>query len=150
MNQVEIGKFISKCRKEAGLTQSQLAEQLGITDKAISKWETGRSMPDVSLFVPLCKILCINLNELIAGEHISDGEIKGKSEEILMDVFLHRKRGKGFMLAIQIVSSTLMGVGIAALFIPSIKGFEPNTGVIVTLIGLMVLYIGIIGKIKFR
>ena len=110
MNQIEIGKFISKRRKEAGLTQSQLAEQLGITDKAVSKWETGHSMPDVSLFAPLCKILCISLNELIAGEHIADDEIKEKSEEVLMDVFLHKKRSKGFMLAIQIISSIFLGV----------------------------------------
>ena len=150
MNQIKIGKFISECRKNAGLTQSQLAEQLGITDKAVSKWETGRSMPDVSLFAPLCEILNISLNELIAGEHIADYSIKEKSEEILMNLFLHRKRSKGFMLAIQIISSLLLGIGTAVLFVPSIKQLSPSAGMIATLIGLLALYAGLIGKIKYH
>lgn len=86
MNQIKIGKYISKCRKEKGLTQSKLAEELGITDKAVSKWETGKSMPDVSLFGPLCDLLDITLNELLLGEHILEENLKEKSEEILMEV----------------------------------------------------------------
>lgn len=61
MNQVKIGRFIAHCRKQKGLTQSQLAEKFGITDKAISKWENGKSMPDLSLFMPLCNLLGITL-----------------------------------------------------------------------------------------
>lgn len=86
MNQIKIGTFISECRKAKGWTQNQLAEKLGITDKAISKWETGRSMPDLSLFVPLCTLLEITLNELFAGEKISDQNLKEKADEILMEV----------------------------------------------------------------
>lgn len=86
MNQIRIGAFISERRKAKGLTQSQLAEKLGITDKAISKWETGRSMPDLSLFVPLCTLLGITLNELFAGECIAEKNLKEKADEILMEV----------------------------------------------------------------
>ena len=86
MNQARIGHFISEQRKSKGWTQSQLAEKLGITDKVISKWETGRSMPDLSLFVPLCTLLGITLNELFAGERISEQNLKEKADEVLMEV----------------------------------------------------------------
>lgn len=86
MNQIRIGAFISERRKAKGWTQSQLAEKLGITDKAISKWETGRSMPDLSLFVPLCALLGVTLNELFAGECIAEENLKEKADEILMEV----------------------------------------------------------------
>lgn len=86
MNQSKIGKFISECRKSKGLTQSQLAEKFGITDKAVSKWETGKSMPDLSLFTPLCDLLGITLNELLLGEYIADENLKEKSNEVLLEV----------------------------------------------------------------
>ena len=86
MNQVKIGSFIAACRKTKGLTQSRLAEKLGITDKAISKWETGKSMPDVSLFIPLCDLLEITLNELLSGEFISDENLKEQSNQVLFEV----------------------------------------------------------------
>ena len=86
MNQIRIGAFISERRKAKGWTQSQLAEKLGITDKAVSKWETGRSMPDLSLFVPLCTLLDITLNELFAGECIAEENLKEKADEVLMEV----------------------------------------------------------------
>ena len=86
MNQIKIGAFISERRKAKGWTQNQLAEKLGITDKAVSKWETGNSMPDLSLFVPLCNLLEITLNELFAGECISEQNLKEKTDEVLMEV----------------------------------------------------------------
>ena len=89
MNQGKIGAFISERRKAKGWTQSQLAEKLGITDKAVSKWETGRSMPDLSLFMPLCTLLEITLNELFAGECISEQNLKEKADEVLMLSLIH-------------------------------------------------------------
>lgn len=70
MNQVKIGKFIAQCRKEKGYTQAALAEKLGITDRAISKWETGKSLPDASIMLELCSELGINVNELLSGERL--------------------------------------------------------------------------------
>lgn len=86
MNQSKIGKFISECRKSKGLTQSQLAEKFGISDKTVSKWETGKSMPDLSLFTPLCDLLGITLNELLLGEYIADENLKEKTNEVLLEV----------------------------------------------------------------
>lgn len=71
MNQTEIGKFIAKCRKEQKLTQAQLAEKLNITDRAVSKWKNGKSMPDSSIMLELCEILGITVNELLSGEKIN-------------------------------------------------------------------------------
>ena len=73
MNQIKIGKFIADCRKQVNLTQMQLAEKLGITDKAVSKWERGIAMPDTSIMLELCDILHISVNELLCGEKISTG-----------------------------------------------------------------------------
>ena len=70
MNQEKIGKFIAECRREKGLTQLQLAEKLNISNRAVSKWETGKSCPDVSIMMELCDILGINVNELLSGERI--------------------------------------------------------------------------------
>ncbi len=68
MDQVKIGKFIADRRKMVHLTQLQLAEKLGITDRAISKWETGKAMPDSSIMLSLCEILKITVNDLLTGE----------------------------------------------------------------------------------
>lgn len=86
MDQVKIGCFIFTCRKQKGWTQVQMAEQLGITDKAVSKWERGKSLPDISLFMPLCRLLDISLNELLLGEHIAQEEFVEKSNQVLFDV----------------------------------------------------------------
>lgn len=86
MDPEKTGSFISDRRKAIGLTQSQLAEKLGVTDKAVSKWERGRSFPDLSLFTPLCSLLDVTLNELFAGERIPQERLKEKADEILMEV----------------------------------------------------------------
>ena len=72
MNQEKIGKFIAKCRKEKKLTQEQLAEKLGVTSKSISRWENGNTMPDLSLFNPLCEMLQITVNDLMSGEFVDN------------------------------------------------------------------------------
>lgn len=84
MNTEKIGKFILKLRKENKLTQQELANKLFVTDKAISKWENGRCMPDSSLFEPLCKIFNISVSELLNGERIKDDSIIKTSEKILI------------------------------------------------------------------
>ena len=84
MDQIKIGKFISACRKEQELTQAALAEQLGISDRAVSKWETGKSMPDSGIMLELCEILKINVNELLSGEKIMKEVYNHIAEENLL------------------------------------------------------------------
>lgn len=85
MNQEKIGKFIAKLRKEKNMTQAQLAEKMGVTDKSISRWENGKTMPDVSLFEPLCNELNISINELLKGEKTENtNDTDNLSAEALM------------------------------------------------------------------
>ena len=81
MNQAKIGKFINECRKEKGLTQNQLAEKLGITDKAVSKWETGKGLPDAAIMIALCDQLGISVNELLSGERLTEDNYEEKANE---------------------------------------------------------------------
>ena len=86
MDQIKIGKFIASCRKEQGLTQASLAEKLGVSDRAVSKWETGKSMPDSGIMLELCEFLKINVNEFLSGEHITTENYNAKSEELILSL----------------------------------------------------------------
>lgn len=86
MDQVKIGKFISECRKNKSLTQMQLAEKLNITDRAVSKWETGKGMPDSSIMLALCSELGISVNELLSGEKIEMDRYNDKAEENFIEL----------------------------------------------------------------
>ena len=84
MNQEKIGKFIAELRKEKNMTQQELADKLNVTDRAVSHWENGRRLPDYSLLKDLSDILSISINELFAGEKISNEDYKKKADENLM------------------------------------------------------------------
>ena len=86
MDQEKIGRFIATCRKEQNLTQASLAEKLGITDRAVSKWETGRSLPDASIMLELCDILKININELFTGERLAMDQYQEMAEQHLLEM----------------------------------------------------------------
>lgn len=86
MDQEKIGRFIASCRKEQGLTQAALAEKLNITDRAVSKWERGKGLPDVSIMIELCNLLRINVNELLVGEHIAMNDYQEKAEKNLLEL----------------------------------------------------------------
>lgn len=86
MDQVKIGGFIARRRKEKNMTQRQLAELLGISDKAVSKWETGRGMPEAGCMAALCEALEISVNELLSGEKIPEEEYQEKAEETLVEL----------------------------------------------------------------
>ena len=86
MDQIKIGKFIASCRKEQGMTQAVLAEKLGISDRAVSKWETGKSLPDSGIMLELCELLKINVNELLSGERIMVESYDKRAEENLLEM----------------------------------------------------------------
>lgn len=85
MDQIKIGKFIAACRKEQGLTQAALAEKLGISDRAVSKWETGKALPDIDKISELCTYLHVDVNELLSGEKLTTEVYREKAEENLME-----------------------------------------------------------------
>ena len=124
MDQLKIGRFIAQCRKNQNLTQMQLAEKLNITDRAISKWETGKALPDSSLMLELCRILKITVNDVLSGEKINMENNNQKNEQLMLDMAKEiEQKNKTIwssMWAIMIVSITALitGLLIAAFLIP--------------------------------
>ena len=124
MNQIKIGKFIAECRKLVNLTQLQLAEKLGITDKAISKWERGISMPDTSIMLELCEILGISVNELLSGERIQMENSDRQNEQVLLEMAKElEKKNKSVWTSMWIIMVLAIlglfgGIAVAAFLIP--------------------------------
>ena len=141
MDQFKIGKFIAECRKQKQLTQLQLADKLGITDKAISKWERGIAMPDTSIMLELCDILGISVNELLNGEIINVENSNEKNEQLLLNMTKElEKKNKTIwssMWAIMIVSMTALiaGIFIAAFLIPE------GIWQLVTILGICIVFL---------
>ena len=141
MDQLKIGKFIAECRKQKNLTQMHLADKLGITDKAISKWERGIAMPDSSIMLALCDILGISVNELLSGEKITMDNNTQKNEQLLLDMAKEmEKKNKiiwSSMWAIMLVSITALiaGVLVAALLIPE------GVWQLVTIVGICIFFL---------
>ena len=141
MDQVKIGKFIAECRKNANLTQMQLAEKLDITDRAISKWETGKSLPDSSIMLGLCDILGISVNELLSGENIIIENSNQKNEQLLLDMAkeLEQKNKTVWksMWVIMIISMTALfaGILIAAFLMPE------GVWQLVTILGICIAFL---------
>ena len=103
MDQVKIGRFIAERRKAANLTQMQLAEKLNINDRAVSKWETGKSMPDSSIMPELCDILNISLNDLFNGEVIVKENYKEKSEKLIIEMAKQKEESDKKLLTLEIL-----------------------------------------------
>ena len=103
MDQIKIGKFIAECRKKNNLTQMQLAEKLNITDRAISKWENGKAMPDSSIMLDLCKELKISVNELLSGEMIEMKNYEENVEKNLLEMVKQKEKTDKRLLKIEIL-----------------------------------------------
>lgn len=113
MDQIKIGKFIAGQRKQKGLTQMQLAEMLGITDRAISKWENGKGMPDSSIMLDLCDKLGITVNELLSGEKIMKNEYNEKLEQNLIGMVKEKEEADKRLLRMEII----IGIPLAITFL---------------------------------
>ena len=103
MDQIKIGRFIAECRKKEKLTQAQLAEKLNITDRAISKWETGRALPDSSIMIELCEILKITVNDLLCGETVTMENYNKELEKTLLEMVKQKEEHDRKMLRMEII-----------------------------------------------
>ncbi|MBO5354529.1 MAG: helix-turn-helix transcriptional regulator, partial [Clostridia bacterium] len=109
MDQIKTGRFIAEQRKAHGMTQRQLAEKLSVSDKTVSKWECGNGLPEVSLMLPLCELLSINVNELLSGERLDADSYKQHAEENMMKLIDERKENKRkLILEVVVVMITLL------------------------------------------
>lgn len=110
MDQEKIGKFIAKCRKDKKMTQLELADKLGCSDKSVSKWENGKCMPDLSLFNPLCEILDITVNDLMSGEKVDNKEYINTLEQNIVNMVsdLEKRKKVKIRIAIMLVIVILL------------------------------------------
>jgi Predicted transcriptional regulators len=108
MDQIKIGRFLAACRKEKDLTQRQLAEILHVSDKTVSKWETGKGLPEAQLMLPLCEALGISVNELLSGERLTETEYQRKAEENMVNLVEGQKGRQG------VGSGVKTGIGFGA------------------------------------
>ena len=119
MDQIKIGKFIASVRRELNLTQLDLANKIGVTDRAVSKWENGRGLPEISLIKPLCEALFVSVNELLSGERIEEEHIIEKADTAIVDTlcFSQRKIKRARVLSVSI------SVGVLAVFMLLLSAF---------------------------
>ena len=151
MDQEKIGKFISSCRKEVGYTQSALGEKLGITDRAISKWENGKSMPDVSIMLQLCELLNISVNELLTGERIGMEDYKKKAEENLLELQRQEELNNKKLLALEIYIETSATISFLVMNLVAIYAVKNLVWQLVLIIaGISIFITGIIYALKLE
>jgi len=146
MDKVKIGQFIANCRKDKKLTQEQLAEKLGISINAISKWERGLNLPDVSLMKELCKILDITLNELFEGKKLTNNEMFDKAENNIISLMMTLKQLKIVNMLIQV----LINLGIILTISSGVILTKLNQKIIFIIMGLFIWLFGMFLKIKVK
>ena len=142
MNQEKIGKFISDCRKKKKLTQSDLAEKLGVSDRTVGNWENGRNMPDLSLFKPLCDELDITINELLSGEKLPKEKYQEKFEENIINTIDYS--AKKLRITNKMIGLILLVVGII-MSLTAMTSFASDSswGSIYSVIGVIISIVGI-------
>lgn len=141
MNQLKIGAFIATQRKHKNLTQAALGEKLGITDRAVSKWERGKGMPDASLMLDLCAVLDITVNELLCGEKINMENNNEKTEALLLEMAKTvEQKNKVIWTSMWIIMTVsiiamLAGLAAVAFFVPE------GVWQVVAILGICVLFL---------
>ena len=151
MNNEKIGKFIAECRKEKCFTQFQLAEMLNITDRAVSKWETGRSIPDVSIMLELCKVLNINVNELLNGERLNMNEYNEKAEKLLIEMARKEEKNNKKMMMYEIVIGSISTVSFVMLIMAAaLINMEIYFKVALFVIAFVILISGVVFALKIE
>lgn len=142
MNQVKIGKFIAERRKKSGLTQMQLAEKLGITDRAVSKWERGKSMPDSSVMLELCAVLKISVNDLLCGEIVTMENYNKELESKLLEMIKQKEQADKRLLTIEIVMVIVCLIPLlVAVVLASVLTLAEETETIIVLAGIIPLLV---------
>lgn len=144
MEQKKIGRFIAELRNEKGLTQAELGEKLGVSDKAVSKWENGRCLPDPSLYKPLCELLNTNLIELFDGERLPEGSEVQKADSVIHALAEESEKKSVFKLISMIFSAVFIVLGVIFLFLPGLSGIDGAYYVICVSVGLLFLFLGVL------
>ena len=142
MDQVKIGKFIAERRKCEGLTQAQLAEKLNITDRAVSKWETGKSLPDAMIMLDLCSILKITVNDLLCGEVVTMDNYNKKLENNLIQSVKEKQKADKRLLNIEwAVLAVCMAILLALCAVAAFVEMEDWLRILIIVIGALPVFI---------
>ncbi len=147
MNLIKTGQFIAQLRKEKEFTQKQMAEKLGVSDKAVSRWECGKGFPDVSLMLPLCELLDIDVNELLSGERLGNTEYHEKAEENI--VILMRKTNYKKIIANILISILLFIISFVFIFLAAGKIVPPIIMPIVFFVNLLLVVCNFIAGLVY-
>lgn len=151
MDQIKIGKFIAECRKKNNLTQMQLAEKLNITDRAISKWENGKAMPDSSIMLDLCNELKISVNELLSGEMIKMNNYNEKAEQNLLDMKKQKEEADSKMLKLELIIGYTSSITFLILiFVASFIEMATWIRIILIIFGIITFIIGLYNSLKIE
>lgn len=144
MDQAKIGRFIAERRKTAGLTQMQLAEKLSITDRAVSKWENGRSLPDSSIMLELCKELNITVNDLLSGEVVTMENNNKETEKNLLALVREKEIADKRLLNIEIVLGFITSIFfITLIFVASFVEMQNWIRILLIVVGMVLFAVGI-------
>ncbi|MBQ6848394.1 MAG: helix-turn-helix domain-containing protein [Clostridia bacterium] len=151
MDQIKIGKFIAECRKNANLTQMQLAEKLNITDRAVSKWETGKAMPDSSIMLELCDVLKISVNDLLCGEVVTMDNYNKELETNLLEMIEQKELADKRLLSLEIFVGVVVSVILFALvFVAAYVQMADWLRIVLIIIGFIPFAIGIAYAIRIE
>ena len=151
MDQVKIGRFIADCRKAQKLTQMQLAEKLNITDRAVSKWETGKSLPDSSIMLELCGILGITVNDLLSGEVVKVNNYNDKLEKNLLEMVKEKEANDKRLLTFEWVIGVLSAIVITALvFVGALLPMEDWLRIVFIFSGFIPGFVGFFFAVKIE
>ncbi len=143
MDQIKIGQFIKAIRKEKNLTQREVAESLNISEKTVSKWETGNGLPDVSLMLPLCELLGINVNELLSGERLDEKRYFDKAEQNFMSLIEEKSDAKmKLILSVIIVTITFLA-GFTIILLSGLLKMEKWLRIVLIIVGSIITFFGI-------
>ena len=143
MDQVKIGRFIKAMRKEKNLTQREVAERLSISEKTVSKWETGNGMPEVSLMMPLCELLNISVNELLSGERLDEKLYYEKAEQNIMSLIQEKAEAKKKIIIAVIIGVVTLIAGLAIMLIADLLEMETWLRIVLVVVGVVTLGTGI-------
>ena len=132
MDQIRIGKFIAEKRTEQHLTQAQLGEKLGITDRAVSKWETGKSLPDASVMLELCGLLGITVNDLLSGEVVSMENYNVQTEKNLIEMVRRKEEADKRLLSFETVTHWLRAASAGSTSVPFMSIRWTESSILVT------------------
>lgn len=151
MDQIKIGKFIAEKRKEQGLTQMQLAEKLSITDRAVSKWENGKTMPDSGVMLELCDALSISVNDLLHGEVVTVDNYNKETEKLLIEMVKQKEESDKHLLSLEILIGTFSIIILLGFtFTASFFQMEDWLRIVFIVLGFVIGLVGIMFALRIE